>query len=59
MQPGMIFTIEPMINIGKAEAVIGSDGWTAKTSDGALSAQYEHTILVTEDGHEILTLEGE
>lgn len=55
LKSGMIFTIEPMINVGKAEAVIGSDKWTATTVDGKLSAQYEHTILVTDTGYEILT----
>lgn len=55
MEPGMIFTIEPMINQGVAEAVIMADKWTAKTKDGKLSAQYEHTILVTENGSEVLT----
>jgi methionyl aminopeptidase len=56
MRPGMIFTIEPMINIGVAESVITEDNWTALTADKKLSAQYEHTILVTETGYEILTL---
>jgi methionyl aminopeptidase len=56
MKPGMIFTIEPMINAGVAEAVIDSrDKWTARTKDGKLSAQYEHTVLVTDSGVEILT----
>lgn len=56
MEPGMIFTIEPMINLGKAKAKISKeDGWTATTIDGKLSAQFEHTVLVTEEGHEILT----
>ncbi len=56
MKPGMIFTIEPMINQGLAEAVIdNSDKWTARTKDGKLSAQYEHTMLVTENGVEVLT----
>ncbi len=54
--PGMIFTIEPMINAGSPDAVIDSkDYWTARTPDGKPSAQFEHTILITEDGHEILT----
>lgn len=54
--PGMTFTIEPMINAGVAEAVVdASDGWTARTRDGRASAQWEHTILITETGHEILT----
>jgi methionyl aminopeptidase len=55
MSPGMTFTIEPMINAGTAHCDILADGWTAVTRDGTLSAQTEHTILVTEDGHEILT----
>jgi len=56
MRPGMIFTIEPMINTGKARCKIDkADGWTARTIDGGLSAQFEHTILITEDGCEALT----
>lgn len=55
MKPGMIFTIEPMINEGSPHVKIENDKWTAKTIDGKLSAQYEHTILVTDRGHEILT----
>lgn len=56
MKPGMIFTIEPMINEGKSRTRIDKhDGWTARTIDGKLSAQYEHTILVTETGFEALT----
>jgi len=55
MKPGMTFTVEPMINEHKAEAKILEDGWTAVTKDGGLSAQYEHTILVTETGYEVLT----
>ncbi len=53
--PGMVFTIEPMINLGKKELRILEDNWTAITSDGSLSAQFEQTILVTEDGFESLT----
>ncbi len=54
--PGMIFTIEPMINQGKSRTKIDrEDGWTARTIDDKLSAQYEHTILVTESGYEVLT----
>jgi methionyl aminopeptidase len=53
---GMIFTIEPMINAGKAETKILSDGWTAVTKDRSLSAQFEHTIGVTDEGCEIFTL---
>ena len=56
MRPGMIFTIEPMINEGKARVKVDSkDGWTARTIDLKLSAQFEHTILVTETGCEVLT----
>lgn len=56
IEAGMTFTIEPMINLGLAEAVIDSvDHWTAKTIDGKLSAQVEHTLLVTNDGCEVLT----
>lgn len=51
----MIFTIEPMINLGKYATKIDKDNWTVRTKDGSLSAQWEHTILVTEDGYEILT----
>ena len=58
MKPGMTFTIEPMINIGSWETYTDAlDGWTAYTKDGSISAQFEHTILVTESGHEILTLQ--
>ena len=54
---GMIFTIEPMINAGVREAVIDKkDGWTARTADGKPSAQWEHTVLITDTGYEILTL---
>lgn len=59
IKPGMIFTIEPMLNIGKRHMKILKDGWTAVTKDRSLSAQWEHTILVTENGHEILTLRQE
>ncbi len=56
LRAGMVFTIEPMINEGTHEAEMLADGWTAVTSDRRLSAQFEHTIAVTEDGVEILTL---
>ena len=56
MLPGMIFTIEPMINAGKAAIRQLGDGWTVVTKDHSLSAQWEHTILVTESGYEVLTL---
>lgn len=52
---GMTFTIEPMINAGVRTAVFDPDGWTARTADGKPSAQWEHTILITPDGHEVLT----
>ncbi len=55
IKPGMVFTIEPMINEGTWEAIMLDDGWTAITKDGKLSAQFEHTIAVTKDGVEILT----
>lgn len=55
LEPGMIFTIEPMINAGKFDTKVLSDGWTAVTRDHSLSAQFEHTIGVTEDGAEIFT----
>jgi methionyl aminopeptidase len=59
LKKGMTFTIEPMINQGKPDLKILKDNWTAVTQDGNLSAQYEHTILVTDDGHEVLTrIEG-
>jgi methionyl aminopeptidase len=56
LRPGMLFTIEPMINIGAANVEVLTDGWTAVTRDRSLSAQYEHTIGVTETGCEIFTL---
>ncbi len=56
LKPGMIFTIEPMINLGKPGVKVLSDGWTAVTRDRSLSAQFEHTIGVTETGCEIFTL---
>ena len=56
LEPGMIFTIEPMINAGRYETKILDDGWTAVTRDKSLSAQFEHTVGVTETGAEIFTL---
>ena len=56
LEPGMIFTIEPMINVGRAETKILNDGWTAVTRDKSLSAQFEHSIGITEDTAEIFTL---
>ena len=58
IKAGMIFTIEPMINLGKFETKTLNDGWTAVTKDKSLSAQFEHTIGVTKDGCEIFTLSG-
>jgi methionyl aminopeptidase len=55
LQRGMTFTVEPMINAGKAQTRLLPDGWTVVTKDHSLSAQWEHTIAVTEDGYEILT----
>jgi len=56
LQPGMVFTIEPMINQGTAKTKTKKDGWTVVTRDKKLSAQWEHTVLVTKDGFEVLTL---
>ena len=55
LRPGMFFTVEPMVNAGRPEAKILSDGWTAVTRDRSLSAQFEHSIAVTDDGVEIFT----
>jgi methionyl aminopeptidase len=55
LRAGMVFTVEPMINLGTAEVCMLDDEWTVVTADGALSAQFEHTVLVTPDGFEILT----
>jgi methionyl aminopeptidase len=59
LEPGMTFTIEPMVNVGKRFTRLLPDGWTVVTKDHSLSAQWEHTILVTGDGHEVLTLRRE
>lgn len=56
LETGMIFTIEPMINAGKKEIKMLPDGWTVVTKDRSLSAQWEHTILVTEDSYEVMTI---
>ena len=56
MRPGMTFTVEPMINFGKRHCRLLDDGWTVVTKDKSWSAQFEHTILITEDGHEVLTV---
>ena len=54
--PGMTITVEPMVNAGKRHVKLLNDGWTVVTKDHSLSAQWEHTVLVTESGHEVLTL---
>ncbi|HXH72531.1 MAG TPA: type I methionyl aminopeptidase [Mariprofundaceae bacterium] len=56
LKPGMVFTIEPMVNIGKSAIKVLGDGWTVVTRDKSLSAQFEHTLAVTDSGYEILTL---
>jgi methionyl aminopeptidase len=56
IEPGMTFTVEPMLTLGTHEYDIWADGWTVVTKDRRRTAQFEHTLLVTEDGHEILTL---
>jgi len=56
LQPGMIFTVEPMINAGRSDIRQLADGWTIVTKDHSLSAQWEHTVLVTESSYEVLTL---
>jgi methionyl aminopeptidase len=56
LKAGMVITVEPMINLGRPEVVFHDDGWTVTTADGSLSAQFEHTVLVTTTGFEILTL---
>jgi len=59
LQPGMCFTIEPMVNAGKSQVKLKPDGWTVVTRDRSLSAQYEHTLLITESGCEVLTRRAE
>lgn len=56
LKAGMAITVEPMINLGGADVVFLDDGWTVITKDGSLSAQFEHTVIVTRDGHELTTL---
>jgi methionyl aminopeptidase len=56
IEPGMTFTIEPMLTLGTVEWDLWDDGWTVATQDGSRTAQFEHTLLVTPDGAEILTL---
>ncbi len=59
LEPGMTFTIEPMVNAGRRQVKLLPDGWTVVTKDRSLSAQWEHTLAVTEDGFEVLTLRPE
>ncbi|MBV7295235.1 type I methionyl aminopeptidase [Corynebacterium sp. TAE3-ERU12] len=59
LEPGMTLTVEPMINIGSLDYKIWDDTWTVQNTDGKWTAQFEHTILVTDDGYEILTLPSE
>jgi methionyl aminopeptidase len=59
MEEGMIFTVEPMLTAGRPDHVVWPDGWTAVTADGGRAAQFEHTVLVTARGAEILTVAGE
>jgi methionyl aminopeptidase len=59
LKAGMALTVEPMVNLGGADVVFLDDGWTVVTADGSLSAQWEHTVVVTRDGHEITTLPSE
>lgn len=59
LKEGMVITIEPMINIGEYPSKLDSNGWTARTVDGSLSAQYEHTLVITADGPLILTDQGD
>jgi methionyl aminopeptidase len=56
LKPGMLFTVEPMINLGRPHVKVLADGWTAVTRDRSLSAQFEHTVGVTDTGVEIFTL---
>lgn len=55
LQPGMVLAVEPMINLGEPDVLFGDDGWRVTTADGSWSAHFEHTILVTQTGHEVLT----
>jgi methionyl aminopeptidase len=56
IEPGMVFTIEPMLTLGTHEWTQWADGWTVVTADGSRTAQFEHTLLITDTGAEILTL---
>jgi len=55
MEPGMVITIEPILNVGSQRCIVEPDGWTVRTADGQLSAQYEHTVAITKNGPEILS----
>jgi methionyl aminopeptidase len=56
LRPGMVFTVEPMLTLGDPGVQLLADGWTVVTADGLWSAQFEHTVVVTEHGVEVLTL---
>lgn len=58
LRPGLVLAIEPMVNVGGWQTRVLADGWTVVTEDGSLSAHFEHTVAVTEDGHEVLTARG-
>jgi methionyl aminopeptidase len=58
LRSGLVLAVEPMLNLGGDETRLLADGWTVVTADGSLSAHFEHTVAVTEDGHEVLTLRG-
>ena len=58
LKPGLTIAVEPMLNLGGEETKLLADGWTVVTADGALSAHFEHTVAVTEEGHEVLTARG-
>jgi methionyl aminopeptidase len=58
LKPGLVVAVEPMVNVGGWETRVLADGWTVVTEDGSLSAHFEHTIAVTQDGHEVLTARG-
>ena len=55
LKPGLVVAVEPMVMLGSHETKVLADGWTVVTADGSLAAHFEHTIAVTDDGHEILT----
>ena len=55
LRPGLVVAVEPMLNLGEDETAVMPDGWTVVTADGSLSAHFEHTVAVTQDGHEVLT----